>query len=110
MHKPLSLTVGVLLFASACASSNSPNKVVLTGAERAEAVSIAERRQQLAIDRQKAAAIFNETTNRITEEETQLNLRSLSLCFTLKKSHNLDTSTLYQLNEYRGELVKRGEN
>lgn len=104
------VTVSILLCATSCASSNAPDKVVLTGTERTEAISLAERRQALSIESSKIAADYQTMLNRIQEETAQLNIRAQEMCFSLKKSHKLDPAAQYQLNEWRGELIKIGVN
>jgi hypothetical protein len=88
-------------------STLAGEKIALSGNERVKAVGIAEHRQKIGFERQEAQNEFQAKMNRYAEEENSLNIEAAKLCFELKKSHKLNPTTNYILNEWAGELEKR---
>lgn len=82
-------------------------RITLSGPEREQAIGLAEHRQKIAFERQEAQNEFQAKINRYAEEENMLNIEAAKLCFELKKSHKLNPTSNYVLNEWAGELEKR---
>ena len=97
----------VLLFSVLSCATPSPDVIHLSGGERTQAIVLAEHRQDIAIRRQQAQNDYTAAINRLNEEESNLNILATQLCFQLKKAHALDPGTNYQLDEYKGQLVKQ---
>lgn len=106
------LLIGVLGGAGLLFFITHPNvfaseKVSLSAQEKTQAMSIAERRQQIGFKRQEAQNQFTAQMNRFAEEENTLNVEAAKLCFEMKKAHKLPPNANYWLNEWAGELEKR---
>lgn len=79
--------------------SGNQDTITLSASEKAQAIAIAEARQQLQFDRQAAL-------NEFDRRERELDLRSAKLCYELKKAHQINPQVQYWLDEWRGVLRK----
>lgn len=87
--------------------SQQPSTISLSKSEKAQAMSILERRQTIFHQRDQLDAKYNADVHRLDEAITDLNIESRQLCFDLKKAHSLPPNTNYTLDEVNARLVKQ---
>jgi hypothetical protein len=101
----------VLLIGLYACSSNlladQPKIIKLSASETKQAQSLAERRQEIAFERQQAQNAFQAQLDRLAEREQEVNMESAKLCFAMKKAHLMQPNANYLLDEWRGELRKQ---
>ena len=107
MFKKISASVLSLFFSGCTLIAGTVGVVPLSSSEVKQAQAIALARQELIVKKNEAQMEFQTKMDRCNEEENGLNIQSQKLCFSVKKSHQLDPNVLYRLDEWKGQLVKQ---
>lgn len=104
-----SALLALALTLSACdhVLASEPATIKLSATEAKQAQSIAEQRQEIAFERQQIQNDYQTQMNQAAQRESELNLASEKLCYTLKKNHSMNPALRYYLDEWRGELRKQ---
>jgi hypothetical protein len=100
---------GALLSLSACDQvlADNPKIVNLSKSEKTQALALVQRRQEINLKRARLDAQYQADVNRLNEEMQAVGIDASTLCFELRKAHQLSPGINYQLDEFNARLVKQ---